>query len=162
VLAVLTRRLPAPGGRHQLVVGGAAIAAALGPVAYARALPPPPAPKAVAVGAVPDVIQREQKPGIATIVEFADFEGPYCRRLHATLEQVTKTYDGKVRLVRKQHPLATIHPHAETAARAACCAEEVGRGDEMADALYKAAPDELTTEGCEKLAARVGADVDAY
>jgi len=162
IAAVLTRRRPAPDGRHQLAVGAAAIAAALGPVAYARALPPPPAPKPVAVGDVPDVIQREQKPGVATIVEFTDFECPYCRRLHRTLEEVLQAYDGKVRLVRKQHPLATIHPHAETAARAACCAEEVGRGDEMADALYKAAPEELTTEGCEKLAAQVGVNVDAY
>jgi protein-disulfide isomerase len=161
-LAVATRRSPTPAGRHQIAVGAAAIAAALGPVVYARTLPPPPAPKNIAVGNVPDVIQREQRPGLATIVEFTDFECPYCRRLHATLEQVVKAYDGKVRVIRKQHPLSQIHPHAETAARAACCAEEAGRGDQMADALYTAAPDELTTEGCEKLAARVGVDVETY
>jgi predicted DsbA family dithiol-disulfide isomerase len=78
------------------------------------------------------------------------------------MEDVLKAYRGQVRVVRKQHPLQQIHPHAETAALAACCAEEAGLGDRMAEALYTAPPEELTSEGCEKIAASVGMDVGAY
>jgi protein-disulfide isomerase len=123
-------------------------------------LPPSPPPEYVQLGA-PDVIQRLQEPGVATIVEFVDFECPFCRRLHQTMQEVLKDYDGKVRVVRKQHPLA-MHSHAADAARAACCADEAGRGDEMADALYHAPPENLTAEGCEKLAASIGLDVAKY
>ncbi len=161
-LALATRRHDAPAGRHQLAVGVGAILVGLAPVVYARTQPLPTPPKTIAVGLMPDVIQREQQPGLATVVEFVDFECPYCRRLHQTMNDVLKAYQGKVRVVRKEHPLAQIHPHAETAARAQCCAEELGRGEQMAEALYAAAPDELTSEGCERLAERLGMDLAAY
>jgi protein-disulfide isomerase len=51
-----------------------------------------------------------------TIVEYTDFECPYCRRGHAVIEQVKKAYPGKIRLVYKSLPLP-IHPMAMPAAR---------------------------------------------
>jgi len=159
-LAIATVRRPIPRGKQQLAVVIGAVAAAFAPFAYARTLPAPPPAELVQVGA-PGVIQKEQRPGVATIVEFVDFECPFCRRLHQTMHEVIKDYDGKIRLVRKQHPLS-IHAHAATAARAACCADAAGFGDQMADALYGAPPEELTSVGCEKLAARVGLDVERY
>jgi protein-disulfide isomerase len=58
-----------------------------------------------------------------TIVEFSDFQCPFCTRGYTTLEQqVMKEYDGKVRLVFKHFPLQSIHPWAEPAAVAADCA----------------------------------------
>src|SRR5262249_34266500 len=136
-LAVATRRHGAPKG--VLLVGLGAAAAAFAPLLYSRTLPPSPPAASVQIGA-PAVIQKRQQPGVATIVEFVDFECPFCRRLHATMQSILPDYDGKIRVVRKQHPLA-MHPHASDAARAACCADEAGRGDEMADALYHAPPE---------------------
>lgn len=56
-----------------------------------------------------------------TIVEFADFECPHCREVHAALKTVEKNYP-HVRIVYKDFPLSQIHPWAETAAIGARCA----------------------------------------
>jgi protein-disulfide isomerase len=57
-----------------------------------------------------------------TIVEYSDFECPFCARGYNTLEnQVMKQYDGKVRLVFKNFPLTSIHPWAQPAAIAGEC-----------------------------------------
>jgi protein-disulfide isomerase len=52
-----------------------------------------------------------------TIVEYSDFQCPYCRRGHQTVEQVMAAYPGKVRVIFKQFPIDRIHPHAMAAAR---------------------------------------------
>jgi protein-disulfide isomerase len=95
-------------------------------------------PQAQQVAVLPGPVAREQRDGQVTIVEFADFECPYCRRQHGVLATVLERYRGRVRLVRKQLPLTGIHPHAEDAARAALCAEDMGRGEPMADKLFHA------------------------
>jgi predicted DsbA family dithiol-disulfide isomerase len=64
-------------------------------------------------------------------------------------------------VVRKNVPLKQ-HPHALDAARAACCGEQMGKGEAMADALFSAPVDELTPEGCAKLAASLGLDENAF
>jgi predicted DsbA family dithiol-disulfide isomerase/uncharacterized membrane protein len=140
------------------VVGGLALAAPFG----VRALNPPVNPDPIAEMPTPGIIVDEQRPGVVTIVEFVDFECPYCRRLHHTIETLTKEYGGKLRLVRKEHPLTSMHPHAMTAARAECCAEEFDKGDQMAEELYAAPPEELTREGCEKIAVKLGIDADSW
>jgi protein-disulfide isomerase len=61
-----------------------------------------------------------------TIVEFSDFQCPYCQRSLATIEQVLAKYPGQVRLVYRHLPLDRIHPHARGAAEAAACADEQG------------------------------------
>ncbi len=58
-----------------------------------------------------------------TIVEYSDFQCPYCGRAYHTLEdQVMKQYGDRVRLVYKNFPLSNIHPWADNAALAAACA----------------------------------------
>ncbi|HEY0253462.1 MAG TPA: DsbA family protein, partial [Kofleriaceae bacterium] len=104
---------------------------------------------------VPEVIAREQKPGVATIVDFVDFECPFCRRFAPTLDAAIASATVPVRLVRKMTPLK-IHPHAMTAALAWCCADAQGKGDAMAKALFEAPVDKLTPEGCEQIAVDVG------
>ncbi|MEO8841591.1 MAG: vitamin K epoxide reductase family protein [Kofleriaceae bacterium] len=117
------------------------------------------APGAPAI--VPDVIQREQQAGVATIVDFVDFECPFCRKLAPKLDAAIAMAQVPVRLVRKMSPLH-IHPHAMTAALAWCCADAQGKGDEMAAALFAAPVDQLTPEGCEQLAVDVGCDRERY
>ncbi len=56
-----------------------------------------------------------------TIVEFSDFECPYCSKAEESVNEVMKAYDGKVRLVYRDFPLP-MHPNAEKAAEAAHCA----------------------------------------
>lgn len=108
---------------------------------------------------VPDVIAEEMKKtpaGEVTIVDFVDFECPYCRQTAADLEPALAMHAGKYRLVRKQMPLTRIHPHAAAAARAACCGEIFHKGDEMALRLFSAPLDELDDPGCTKIAASLG------
>ena len=100
-------------------------------------------------------------PGKITVVDFVDFECPFCRMTDAELEPVIESHRDRIRLVRRQVPLK-IHPHALDAARAACCGERLGQGDAMASALFTTEVDDLTPEGCEKLAAKVGLPVDQY
>jgi protein-disulfide isomerase len=140
-----------PAGKAQLLP-------ALGAVALALAIP-------MAIGftskaQVPDVIAQEiakTPKGKVTVVDFADFECPFCRAQHAKLEPLLERYKDKVRVTRKNVPLR-MHRHAMDAARAACCAEAMGKGDEVAEALFSAPTDELTPEGCERLAAQHGLD----
>lgn len=60
-----------------------------------------------------------------TIVEFSDYECPFCRRWHAEVyEPLLAAYPGKIRLVYRNLPLTSIHPDAFGAAEAAMCAGE--------------------------------------
>ena len=71
-----------------------------------------------------------------TIVEFSDFECPFCGGLFPTLKAVEKNYPGQVRIVYRQFPLRKIHPRAQKAAEASLCANEQGRFWEMHDSLF--------------------------
>jgi protein-disulfide isomerase len=99
--------------------------------------------------------------GQVTIVDFVDFQCPFCRQTHMDLAPLLKAHPGKIRVVRKQVPLS-FHRHALDAARAACCGEDQGKGDEMADRLFATPPDDLTPDGCRKIAAELGLDVARY
>jgi protein-disulfide isomerase len=71
-----------------------------------------------------------------TIVEFSDFECPFCGRLFPTLKAVEKIYVGRVRIVYRQFPLRKLHPRAQKAAEASLCAGEQGRFWEMHDSMF--------------------------
>lgn len=111
------------------------------------------------VADLPAPVAVEQRAGVATIVEFADFECPFCRRQHLELMQVLPSYGPRVRLVRKHVPLH-FHEHADGAARAACCAEEQGHGDEMADQLFR--NEDIGPTGCEQHAESLHLEMDAF
>ena len=73
---------------------------------------------------------------LVTIVEFSDFECPYCGGLFPTLKQVEKNYPQTVRIVYRQFPLANIHQHAEKAAEASLCANEQQKFWEFHDSMF--------------------------
>lgn len=72
-----------------------------------------------------------------TIVEFADFQCPFCARMVPTLTEVIEKYKGKVRWVYRDFPLREIHPEALPAAVAANCAGAQGKYFEMHHALFE-------------------------
>ena len=76
-----------------------------------------------------------------TIIEFSDYQCPFCRRAEPTLQQVLAQYEGKIRFVFRHFPLDRIHPQARGASEAAACAAEQGKFWE-----YHA---ELFTEGAQ-------------
>jgi predicted DsbA family dithiol-disulfide isomerase/Skp family chaperone for outer membrane proteins len=71
-----------------------------------------------------------------TIVEFSDFECPYCGGLFPTLKQVEKNYPQQVRIVYRQFPLSNLHPHAMKAAEASLCAAEQNKFWEFHDSMF--------------------------
>ena len=71
-----------------------------------------------------------------TIVEYSDFQCPYCARVYSTLEDdILKTYGDKVRFVFKNFPLSSIHPWAEDGALASECAFK--QGNDQFWTMYK-------------------------
>jgi predicted DsbA family dithiol-disulfide isomerase len=81
-------------------------------------------------------VKGSSKPAV-TIVEFSDFECPYCNAVQRTLKQVLENYGGEVRLVFKHLPLEG-HRSSLPAARAAYCAAEQDRFWQFHDALFGA------------------------
>jgi len=78
-----------------------------------------------------------------TIVEFSDFQCPFCERFFSqTLPQVEQNYidSGKVRLVYRDFPLESIHPNAVAASLAAQCANEQGKFWQYHDILFQNQP----------------------
>jgi predicted DsbA family dithiol-disulfide isomerase len=71
-----------------------------------------------------------------TIVEFSDFECPYCGGLFPTMKQVEKNYAQTVRVVYRQFPLTNLHPHAMKAAEASLCANEQKKFWEFHDSMF--------------------------
>ncbi|PYR66618.1 MAG: hypothetical protein DMF87_04335 [Acidobacteria bacterium] len=71
-----------------------------------------------------------------TVVEFSDFQCPFCQRVWPTLKQLRMKYGDKMRLVWKDFPLTQIHPQAFVAAQAGNCAREQGKFWEYHDKLF--------------------------
>ena len=70
-----------------------------------------------------------------TIVEFSDYQCPFCARVNPTLAKVRETYGDRVKIVFKDYPLPN-HPQAPKAAEAARCAGEQKKYWEMHDAMF--------------------------
>jgi protein-disulfide isomerase len=86
-----------------------------------------------------------------TIVEFSDFQCPFCSRAESVVDEVMKKYGNKVHLVYRDYPLS-FHPFAEKAAIASECAKDQGKYWEMHNAMFGnqsklAVPDLVETAG---------------
>jgi predicted DsbA family dithiol-disulfide isomerase len=71
-----------------------------------------------------------------TIVEFSDFECPFCRHSEQIINAVLSKYGDKVKLGYRDFPLRQAHPHSEAAAEASRCASEQGKFWEYHDLLF--------------------------
>ena len=95
-----------------------------------------------------------------TIVEFSDFQCPYCKRVLPTLEQVEQKYGDQVRIVYRHYPLS-IHADAQKAAEAANCAGDQGKFWEMHDILFEE-QQKLSVVDLKDKATRLGLDAAKF
>jgi protein-disulfide isomerase len=85
-----------------------------------------------------------------TLVEYSDFQCPYCKAFHGTIKQVVEEYGDEIQFVFKQLPLESIHPNAMAAALASECANEQGKFMEYADKLFSTQKEWGSVDGTQK------------
>ncbi len=88
-----------------------------------------------------------------TIVEFSDFECPFCGRVNPTIEKIRDSYGDQVQVVFRQFPLE-IHHNARKAGEAALCADEQGQFWAMHDAMFDDQKN-LAADGLKSIAAQI-------
>ena len=96
-----------------------------------------------------------------TLVEYGDFECPYCGRAYPIVQEVQRRMGDRLRFVFRNFPLTQIHPHAQHAAEAAEAVAAQGKFWEMHDILFehqRALGDDHLVE----YAGRVGLDTDRF
>jgi protein-disulfide isomerase len=103
---------------------------------------------------------RGPKDAPVTVVEFSDFQCPFCAGLQSTLDQVRKAFPKDVRLIYKQYPL-NIHPYARQAALASLAAYAQGKFWEMHDKMFQNFKD-INDENLRKWAREVGLNVGEF
>jgi len=91
----------------------------------------------VDVGAAP---RRGSPQAPVTIVEFSDYQCPFCKRAQPTLRSVAAKYGDRVAFAYRDFPLDDIHPEARIAAESAHCAADQGKYWEYHDALFALSP----------------------
>lgn len=95
-----------------------------------------------------------------TIVEFSDYQCPFCKRAEPTVEQLLKRYPEQVRVVYRHFPLDG-HAEARPAAEAAACAEDQGKFWEYHKLVFQNSP-KLAKEDLRELAGKAALDVAAF
>ena len=99
--------------------------------------------------------ERGPKNASVTIIEFSDYQCPFCQKAEDVVDQVMKTYADKVRLVYRDYPLS-FHPNARPASEAAACANAQGKFWEYHAKLFHG--DGLEPEKLKTYADQVGLD----
>jgi protein-disulfide isomerase len=107
-----------------------------------------------------DTPQKGPDNALVTVVEWADFECPFCKRASPVIEGLVDRFPGKVRFLFKVYPLS-IHPHAEPASKAAFAAANQGKFWEMHHKLFEKAP-ALEGADLEKYAKEIGLDLSKF
>jgi protein-disulfide isomerase len=96
-----------------------------------------------------------------TLVEFSDFQCPYCSQAVLKLDAILKAFPNDVKLIFKQYPLADLHSQAELAAEAALAAHRQGKFWPLHDAMF-ADHTHLTRQNILAMAGKVGLDIKRF
>ena len=120
------------------------------------------APTAITVAPVEDDehIKGGKKAKI-TLVEYSDFQCPYCGAFEPTVDQVLEKYPDDVRVVFRHFPLRSIHPNAAPAANASECAAEQGKFWEFHAKLFQN-QETLSTTLYSSIAKEIGLNVSKF
>src|SRR3989454_9424936 len=110
---------------------------------------------------VADSAIRGPKNAPVTLVEFSDFQCPFCAQTTALVEQVVAAYPKEVRFIYKQFPLEQIHPNALNAAKASVAAGKQGKFWEMHDELFKISKN-LSMDEIRKKAEEIGLNMKKF
>jgi protein-disulfide isomerase len=102
---------------------------------------------------------RENAP--VTIIEFSDFQCPFCKRVVPTLHQIMEKYPEQVRIIFRHLPLDRIHDRARPAAEAAACADHQEKFWAFHDIMFEN-NQALSDPDFSRFAAEAELDVDAF
>jgi protein-disulfide isomerase len=95
------------------------------------------------------------------LIEFADFQCPYCSRALPVIQALRERYPTQLRVVFRHLPLASIHPRARPAAEASFCAEQQGKFWEFHDRVFQQ-PDALADADLRAHAEQLGLDLAKF
>ncbi|MBW2713392.1 MAG: thioredoxin domain-containing protein [Deltaproteobacteria bacterium] len=98
---------------------------------------------------------------VITIIEFTDYQCPFCERAEPTMQQVIATYPDQVRWVYRHFPLTSMHPQASDAAKAAICADRQDKFIGVHRALFQNKRN-LSPERLVAIAGEQSLDVPAF
>ncbi len=103
---------------------------------------------------------RGNKNAPVTIIEFSDYQCPYCKRNSETMKQIEEEYGDKVAIVFRDFPLQ-FHKQAQKAAEAAECAGDQGKYWELHDYMFSN-QDKLAVDDLKDAAKQLGLDSNAF
>jgi protein-disulfide isomerase len=92
-----------------------------------------------------------------TLVEFSDFQCPYCQSTAPTLKRIAEKFGDQVNIVYRQYPIPSLHPYATKAAEASLCANDQGKFWQLHDAMFEDQK-KLTVSDLKATARRLGID----
>jgi protein-disulfide isomerase len=107
---------------------------------------------------------RGNKDAKVFLIEYSDFECPFCVRFHSTAQQVLDEYGDDVAWIYRHFPL-DMHPRARPAAQASECAAELGGEDlfwSFIDEILENQETALSDSGLKNTASKLGLDVSAF
>jgi protein-disulfide isomerase len=114
----------------------------------------------VAVDANKDGVKGNKFDALVTLVEFSEFQCPFCSKVNPTIDKIMSTYGDKVRVVFKHNPLS-FHKDAFPAAEASLCANAQGKFWEYHDKLFQNQR-ALKADNLEQYAADLGLNLDKF
>jgi protein-disulfide isomerase len=117
-------------------------------------------PKKVKTLATDGSPEKGAPDAVVTVVEWADFECPFCKIVYPLLDNLVERFEGHVKIVYKFYPLDS-HPHGEIAARAAAAAQTQGKFWEMHHKLFDN-QERLEQADLERYAKEIGLDVAKF